>query len=173
MRACAFACLHDTTMSLSSATTVRRAASAASALALAGLAGFAPPAMAQSRAIAAPAYPAGVAPRTSFAEASALFRSGRYPAAYGHFVRLANEGDRAAARVALVMHRHGVALFGSAWDATTEELEQWALLAGAADRADIDATPHPRAPSGTAVTGVPGGAVLAVDTFRPDRKREP
>ena len=76
-------------------------------------------------------------PPTSFAEASALFRSGRHAAAYARFVVLANEGDMHAARIALAMHRFGAPLFGSDWDATTEELEDWSRLARLAEANDI------------------------------------
>jgi len=96
----------------------------------AGLLGAAAPAPAQNVAHAAP-------PATSFAEASGLFRSGRHAAAYARFVVLANEGDMQAARVALVMHRFGAALFGSDWDATTEELEDWSRLARLAEAKDV------------------------------------
>ena len=80
-----------------------------------------------------------VVPAPTFAEASRLFRAGRYAAAYGRFVTMANEGDMHAARVALVMHRFGPTLFGSDWDATTEELAEWSRLARSAEPADIDA----------------------------------
>ena len=76
-------------------------------------------------------------PPTSFAEASALYRAGRHAAAYARFVTLANEGDMQAARVALVMHRFGAPLFGSDWDATTEELEDWSRLARLAEARDL------------------------------------
>jgi hypothetical protein len=68
-------------------------------------------------------------PRTefapTFADAAESLRNGRYADAYGRFVRLADEGDIDAARVALVMHALGPKLFGSAWDATAEQLVEW------------------------------------------------
>ena len=102
------------------------------------------PAAAQSQPASAPAG----SQAARFAEASQLFRAGRHAAAYGRFVRLANEGDREAASIALVMHRHGAVLFGSVWDATTEELEYWSLLAQSADRAEIEARVRVADPGG-------------------------
>ncbi|HEX2540747.1 MAG TPA: hypothetical protein VHM00_06655 [Caldimonas sp.] len=78
-------------------------------------------------------------PAPTFAEAGRLFRAGRHAAAYGRFVTLANEGDMHAARVALLMHRFGPSLFGSDWDATTEELAEWSRLARQAEQMDIEA----------------------------------
>ncbi|MEO5882267.1 MAG: hypothetical protein ABIQ06_07610 [Caldimonas sp.] len=128
-------------------------------------------AAAQSRAAPGTA----VAPPTSLAEASQLFRTGRHAAAYGRFVRLANEGDREAARVALVMHRHGSALFGSSWDASTEELILWSALAQAAGRAQIEA--RERIGRGGASALVVGGmpreaANLSPESFRGDRRKK-
>ena len=107
-----------------------------------------------------------------FAEASRLFRDGRHAAAYARFIQLANEGDREAASIALVMHRHGPVLFGSLWDATTEELEYWSLLARFADHAEIDARRQlPGRPS--SIGSVPGeAAYLSPDTFRSDRRKK-
>ncbi len=53
------------------------------------------------------------------------FRAGRFPEAYGRFVRLADQGDAEAARLALWMYRRGPTLFGREWDATPEQLERW------------------------------------------------
>jgi hypothetical protein len=126
------------------------------------------PAPAQYRPVSAPAGTQA----TLFAEASQLFRAGRHAAAYGRFVRLANEGDREAATIALVMHRHGAALFGSVWDATTEELEYWSLLAQSAHRAEIEARLRlsTRAVNPGSVSGE--AAYLAPETFRSDRRKK-
>ncbi len=132
---------------------------------------FAPAAAAPSRATDVVAGP----PATSFAEASQLLRAGRHAAAYGRFVRLANEGDREAARVALVMHRHGSALFGSTWDASTEELILWSALAQAADRAEIEARERigRGGASALVVGGMPGeAAYLSPESFRGDRRKK-
>ncbi len=68
-------------------------------------------------------------PRTefapTFAEAAESLRNGRYADAYGRFVRLADEGDIDAGRMALLMHALGPKAFGSAWDATAEQLAEW------------------------------------------------
>jgi hypothetical protein len=61
----------------------------------------------------------------TFADAAESLRIGRYAEAYGRFVRLADEGDVDAARIALVMHRFGPEVFGSAWDASVEQLAEW------------------------------------------------
>lgn len=53
------------------------------------------------------------------------FRAGRFPEAYGRFVRLADRGDAEAARLALWMYQHGPTLFGREWDATPEQLARW------------------------------------------------
>ncbi|MEP7302435.1 MAG: hypothetical protein ABI699_12980 [Caldimonas sp.] len=126
---------------------------------------------------AALAEPAGARPPApTFVEASRLFRGGRHAAAYGRFVQLANEGDREAARIVLVMHKHGSVLFGSQWDASTEELVQWSLLAQRADRADIEARlrfglpPSPGGVGGVADLGE--AAVLAPESFRQARPKK-
>ena len=68
-------------------------------------------------------------PRTefapTFADAAESLRNGRYADAYGRFVRLADEGDIDAARMALVMHALGPRAFGSTWDASVEQLVEW------------------------------------------------
>ena len=63
-------------------------------------------------------------------------------------------------------------LFGSAWDATTEELEYWSELARSADRAEIDARRR-LGPRPVSVGSGPGeAAYLAPETFRGDRRRK-
>ena len=61
----------------------------------------------------------------TFADAAESLRNGRYADAYGRFVRLADEGDIDAARIALVMHAMGPRAFGSTWDVTAEQLMEW------------------------------------------------
>lgn len=75
--------------------------------------------------------PAGA--RTSPAEiahARALdsFRRARFPEAYGRFVQLANSGHAPSARIALWMCEQGSAVFGSDWDCTPDEIEDWQAL---------------------------------------------
>jgi len=66
--------------------------------------------------------------KAMYAAAVESFRQHRYAAAYGRFVRLADSGHAESAQLALVMYRNGPTLFGSNWDATPEELEQWSAL---------------------------------------------
>jgi hypothetical protein len=73
----------------------------------------------------------------TFADAAESLRSGRYADAYGRFVRLADEGEVDAARMALVMHRLGPKVFGSAWDATVEQLIEWTRWSQAASEEEL------------------------------------
>jgi hypothetical protein len=57
-----------------------------------------------------------------------LFRGGRFAAAYGRFAQLADAGHVSSARIALVMVEQGPQLFGSAWDAWPQQLQDWADL---------------------------------------------
>jgi hypothetical protein len=59
---------------------------------------------------------------------------GRFSAAYGRFVQLADQGDAAAASAALFMFRHGMSLFGSDWAASEGQQARWSALALAAAR---------------------------------------
>jgi hypothetical protein len=81
------------------------------------------------------------APRTAFAptfaEAAESMRTGRFAEAYGRFVALADEGNVDAGRIALVMHRYGPAVFGSAWDASGEQLAEWTQWSAVAAEQDI------------------------------------
>ena len=81
-------------------------------------------------AVLAPLVVAGVAaqaqgalhPEQSFEAAMQAYQDGRYPAAYGRFVKLASGGHAEAARIALAMHRYGPQLYGSQWDAAPRQL---------------------------------------------------
>ena len=66
------------------------------------------------------------------ARALESFRQGRFPEAYGRFIDLANAGHPAAARYALWMCEHGLALFGKDWDCAPHEAQDWARAAGVA-----------------------------------------
>lgn len=57
------------------------------------------------------------------------FRLGRFPAAYGRFVALANAGHPPSAALALWMCAQGPTLFGSQWDCTPDEVVDWTALA--------------------------------------------
>jgi hypothetical protein len=88
-------------------------------------------------------------PRTAFAptfaDAAEALRTGRHAEAYGRFVALADEGDVDAGRIALVMHRYGPEVFGSAWDASVEQLAdwtRWSEAAAAKDLAQLRAAAH-------------------------------
>lgn len=78
---------------------------------------------------AAPAAPADPLDRLH-AEGVAQFRAGRFSAAYGRFVGLADIGHKPSAHFALWMCQHGLELFGKDWDCTGEQLGDWAQLAG-------------------------------------------
>ena len=65
---------------------------------------------------------------TAFSEAMRYYQLGKWPAAYGRFVALADHDDVDAARIALFMHRFGPRLYGSAWDASTDQIECWLNL---------------------------------------------
>jgi hypothetical protein len=85
-------------------------------------------------------------PRTAFAPtfatAAESLRAGRYAEAYGRFVTLADEGDVDAARIALVMHRFGPDVFGSAWDASVEQLAEWTRWSEAAAQEELRTVAH-------------------------------
>ena len=94
-------------------------------------------------------------PRTefapTFADAAESLRNGRYADAYGRFVRLADEGDIDAARMALVMHALGPRAFGSTWDASVEQLVEWTRwseVAADAELAQLRVAPHGHAADG-------------------------
>ena len=73
----------------------------------------------------------------TFADAAESLRVGRFAEAYGRFVTLADAGDADAGCIALVMHRYGPQVFGSMWDATTEQLAQWTRWSEAAAQRDL------------------------------------
>jgi hypothetical protein len=73
----------------------------------------------------------------TFADAARSLRAGRFAEAYGRFVTLADEGDADAGRIALLMHRYGPEVFGSTWDASTEQLAQWTHWSEAAAQQEL------------------------------------
>jgi len=92
-------------------------------------------ALALSTISALQAQPLRLAADDRYADAARLLRAQRYAAAYGRFVRLADEGHAASARLALVMAEDGRALFGSDWSASAAQRRAWrALVARAADK---------------------------------------
>jgi len=76
---------------------------------------------------AAHAMPQGSA--AEFDHALDQFRQGRQAAAYGAFARLADHGDVEAARIALILLRHGDKLHGAAWGASQPQIDHWMRLA--------------------------------------------
>lgn len=88
-------------------------------------------------AVLAPLVAAGVTaqaqtavhPDQGFEAAMQAYQEGRYPAAYGRFVKLANGGHAEAARIALDMYRYGQQLYGSAWGAEPNQLRDWIVAA--------------------------------------------
>lgn len=61
----------------------------------------------------------------AFAHALASLRQGRTSEAYGRLLRLADGGHADAAGVALVMLRHGSALYGTEWTAAPSQVAAW------------------------------------------------
>jgi hypothetical protein len=64
----------------------------------------------------------------AFNDAMEQYREGRSSAAYGRFARLADQGHAEAARIALLMFRHGPKLYGHDWGASQPQLRQWMKL---------------------------------------------
>jgi hypothetical protein len=92
-----------------------------------------------AEAAAAASQPA-VAPareERAFAEAVLLYRAGRWSAAYGHFVSLADAGHVRSARIALAMQRDSAEAYGTSWDATSQQLLEWEHTAGGAPLASV------------------------------------
>jgi hypothetical protein len=80
---------------------------------------------------AAAATPSGEAVRSEaqFSEAMDLYSLGKWAAAYGRFAALADQGHAEAARIALLMLRHGSKLYGASWGASQPQINQWMKLA--------------------------------------------
>ena len=72
-----------------------------------------------------------LAQQPQFNDAVRDYRQGRWSAAYGQMVALANDGHRDAARIALFMHQYGPLLYAAEWDATEDEVDHWTRVAGA------------------------------------------
>lgn len=64
-----------------------------------------------------------------FNEAMDLYSLGKWAAAYGRFASLADQGHAEAARIALLMLRHGSRLYGHDWGASQPQINQWMTLA--------------------------------------------
>jgi hypothetical protein len=70
-----------------------------------------------------------VADARMHADAIEALLTHRYAAAYGRFAQLADQGHVPSALIALMMVRHGQAVFGSEWSVTPEQLERWSAMA--------------------------------------------
>ncbi len=82
--------------------------------------------------------------QAQFAEAVGLFRAQHYPQAYGRFVELAGRGHAHSAQMALMMYSNGPAVFGSDWDANTDQLQRWRRLTLVASSTPRDDRPARR-----------------------------
>lgn len=69
---------------------------------------------------------------SAFMDAVTSFRAGRFPAAFGRFIALANAGHPAAAGFALFMCSHATDLFGEEWDCGPEQVDDWSAAARSA-----------------------------------------
>lgn len=84
------------------------------------------------------AEPRRAAPSAQQALAMQAFRAGRHAAAYARFAALADAGHAPSAQIALLMLRHGPALFGSDWYATPAQQMRWNALVVNAARGRLD-----------------------------------
>lgn len=84
-------------------------------------------AAALAAALAAPAGAANVDQR--FIAAMQLYHGGRFAAAYGRLIELADAGHADAARMALLMLRHGPVLHLGQWSASRGQIRRWLDLA--------------------------------------------
>lgn len=78
--------------------------------------------------VAAPAPEAAAS--SGMSEALQLYREGRYSPAYGRFLKLADAGDVDAARIALMMLRHGPELYQTEWTAAPSQIAAWERMIG-------------------------------------------
>jgi hypothetical protein len=77
-----------------------------------------------------PAATARESQSARFREAMRLHRAGRWSAAYGRFVALADEGYVPATRVALSMLRNGPNVYGIDWSAAPSQVASWERALG-------------------------------------------
>lgn len=70
------------------------------------------------------------APDPEYTQAVQEYRAGRWSAAFGRLIPLANNGNVEAARIALFMQLHGRLLYGSDWEASEEDVELWSKMTG-------------------------------------------
>ncbi|MEP7056803.1 MAG: hypothetical protein ABI809_03400 [Caldimonas sp.] len=79
---------------------------------------------------AAPAHAIEIA-SAGFDAAREAYQQGRWEAAYAAFSALADRDDAEAARIALLMHRHGLPLYRVALAARAEQRLRWQIAASA------------------------------------------
>jgi hypothetical protein len=72
-----------------------------------------------------------------FREAMRLHRAGRYSAAYGRFIALADTGHLPATRVALEMLRNGRTVYGTDWSAAPSQVVAWERTLGTQGTIDV------------------------------------
>lgn len=65
----------------------------------------------------------------ALSDAMEQYKQGRWSAAYGRFVALADQGHAEAARIALLMLRHGAKMYGHDWSASQPQMDEWMKLA--------------------------------------------
>jgi hypothetical protein len=106
--------------------------------------------------LACGAAPAWAGPDSEFDLAIKSYRAGRWSDAYGKLIPLANNGNAQAARIVLFMYAHGPLLYGTAWDASVEDIELWSRLSGerAARQPGYDPLP-PNPPSSPPLAQAP------------------
>jgi hypothetical protein len=61
-------------------------------------------------------------------QAHADYEAGRYPKAFAAFTRLADEGDAEAARMAVLMAKHGPWLYGEHFALSASQVWRWTTL---------------------------------------------
>lgn len=65
----------------------------------------------------------------AFNDAMEQYKKGKWSGAYGRFASLADQGHAEAARIALIMLRHGAKMYGHDWGASQPQINQWMKLA--------------------------------------------
>jgi hypothetical protein len=70
-----------------------------------------------------------VAADADLAAALELYQTCHWRQAFAAFTRLADAGDREAARIARQMARHGPALYGQSFEITQAQTQRWAQTA--------------------------------------------
>lgn len=71
------------------------------------------------------AGPAWSQPDPALAQALELYASGQWPAAFERLAALADASDPEAARISLMMVRHGADLYKTRFEVAPERLRQW------------------------------------------------